>query len=155
MTIPDVTHIINTGLEKQIVMHSQSHSEVLVRSWCSRASVKQRSGLQFTSNLTKLSVGRAGRIRPGTAYHLFTKEFMDTCMDEYSTPELLRKPLDKVVLQLKAQMHHIDTPSKLLAKALTPPDLSNIQNAFKSLYEYSAISSPNENDVITSSECFL
>ncbi|RHZ09726.1 hypothetical protein DYB37_014037, partial [Aphanomyces astaci] len=44
VTIPDVTHIINTALEKQIVIHSQTKTEVLVRSWCSKASVKQRSG---------------------------------------------------------------------------------------------------------------
>ncbi|KAF0705057.1 Aste57867_7150 [Aphanomyces stellatus] len=136
VTIPDVTHIINTGLEKQIVMHQQSRSEVLVRSWVSRASVKQRSG-------------RAGRIRPGVAYHLFTKQFMETCMDEYTTPELLRKPLDKVVLQLKAQMQHIGTPSELLARALSAPDTSNIESAFKVLHMFSAVASPNEKDDIT------
>ncbi|RHY09352.1 hypothetical protein DYB36_003542, partial [Aphanomyces astaci] len=136
VTIPDVTHIINTALEKQIVIHSQTKTEVLVRSWCSKASVKQRSG-------------RAGRIRPGVAFHLFTKQFMDTCMDEYTTPELLRKPLDKVVLQMKAQMQHIGLPSALLANALTPPDLSNIDMAYKVLHAYSAVASPSEKDDIT------
>ncbi|CAK4222746.1 unnamed protein product, partial [Aphanomyces euteiches] len=141
VTIPDVTHIINTGLEKQIVMHSQSHSEILVRSWCSRASVKQRSG-------------RAGRIQPGVAYHLFTKQFMETCMDEYTTPELLRKPLDKVVLQLKSQLHHIGTPTELLSKAISVPDLANIQSAFNVLHLFSAVESPNEKDAITSFGAF-
>ncbi|CAK4681574.1 unnamed protein product [Aphanomyces euteiches] len=141
VTIPDVTHIINTGLEKQIVMHSQSRSEILVRSWCSRASVKQRSG-------------RAGRIQPGVAYHLFTKQFMETCMDEYTTPELLRKPLDKVVLQLKSQLHHIGTPTELLSKAISVPDLANIQSAFNVLHLFSAVESPNEKDAITSFGAF-
>ncbi len=133
VTIPDVTHIINTGLEKQIAMPNAGtvHMEILTRSWCSKASVKQRSG-------------RAGRIRPGTAYHLFTKAFMNTCMPAYSTPELLRKPLVKVVLQLKAQMGHLGTPTELLHQAMSPPDTASIGGAFKVLHQLTAVTLPTE-----------
>ncbi|EQC33564.1 hypothetical protein SDRG_09070 [Saprolegnia diclina VS20] len=131
VTIPDVTHIINSGMEKQIMMPTTGHMEVLVRSWCSQASVKQRSG-------------RAGRIRPGTAYHLFTKSFMNECMAAYTTPELLRKPLDKIVLQLKAQLAHIDTPTNLLKNAMSVPNLNNITGAYKVLHDMAAVTEANE-----------
>ncbi|KDO20470.1 hypothetical protein SPRG_13988 [Saprolegnia parasitica CBS 223.65] len=120
VTIPD-----------QIMMPTTGHMEVLVRSWCSQASVKQRSG-------------RAGRIRPGTAYHLFTKSFMNECMAAYTTPELLRKPLDKIVLQLKAQLAHIDTPTNLLKNAMSVPNLNNITGAYKVLHEMAAVTEANE-----------
>ncbi|OQS07075.1 ATP-dependent RNA helicase, partial [Thraustotheca clavata] len=133
VTIPDVTHIINSGMEKQIVMPSTGHMEVLVRSWCSKASVKQRSG-------------RAGRIRSGIAYHLFTKAFMNECMTEYTIPELLRKPLDKVVLQLKSQLDHVGTPTEILRNAMSVPDLRNIAGAYKTLYDFSAVTETEETE---------
>ncbi|RHY29798.1 hypothetical protein DYB32_004842 [Aphanomyces invadans] len=138
VTIPDVTHIVNTALEKQILMDKTTKSEVLVRMWCSKASVKQRSGVYNGRDPCDSMVTHEG------------VRFMETCMDEYTTPELLRKPLDKVVLQMKAQMQHIGTPSELLAQAVTPPDVANIDMAYKMLHTFSAVTSPREEDSITS-----
>lgn len=133
VTIPDVTHVINCAIEKQIEMPNagSSHAEVLVDTWCSRASALQRSG-------------RAGRVMPGTAFHLFTKPFRDLCMAEYNTPELLRKPLDRIVLQLKGRLNEFGVPSALLRQALDAPDLSHIDGAYKLLSAFDAIDSDDE-----------
>lgn len=133
VTIPDVTHVINCGIEKQIDMPnaSSSHAEVLIDSWCSQASAKQRSG-------------RAGRVMPGVAFHLFTEGFHDKCMLEYSTPEMLRKPLDRIILLLKGKMADFGTPSELLTKSMDAPDLRNIEGAYKILAHFDAIDSPDE-----------
>ncbi|CAI5729218.1 unnamed protein product [Hyaloperonospora brassicae] len=133
VTIPDVTHVINCSIEKQIEMPNaeKSHAEVLVHTWCSRASALQRSG-------------RAGRVMPGTSFHLFTKPFRDLCMAEYNTPELLRKPLDRTVLQLKGRLHQFGVPSSLLQQALDAPDLSRIGGAYKLLSSFDAIDSDEE-----------
>ncbi|KAL3669087.1 hypothetical protein V7S43_005471 [Phytophthora oleae] len=133
VTIPDVTHVINCAIEKQIEMPNagSSHAEVLVDTWCSRASALQRSG-------------RAGRVMPGTAFHLFTKAFRDLCMAEYNTPELLRKPLDRIVLQLKGRLNEFGVPSALLRQALDAPDLSHIDGAYKLLSAFDAIDSDDE-----------
>ncbi|CAI5731946.1 unnamed protein product [Peronospora destructor] len=133
VTIPDVTHVINCAIEKQIEMPNagKSHAEVLVNTWCSRASALQRSG-------------RAGRVMPGTAFHLFTESFRDRCMAEYNTPELLRKPLDRIVLQLKGRLSQFGVPSSLLRQALDAPDLSHIDGAYKLLSSFDAIDSDEE-----------
>ncbi|KAG7377913.1 hypothetical protein PHYPSEUDO_010852 [Phytophthora pseudosyringae] len=135
VTIPDVTHVINCAIEKQIEMPNagSSHAEVLVDTWCSRASALQRSG-------------RAGRVMPGTAFHLFTEAFRDLCMAEYNTPELLRKPLDRIVLQLKGRLNEFGVPSALLRQALDAPDLSHIDGAYKLLSSFDAIDSEEEED---------
>ncbi|KAF1776466.1 P-loop containing nucleoside triphosphate hydrolase [Phytophthora cactorum] len=142
VTIPDVTHVINCAIEKQIEMPNagSSHAEVLVDTWCSRASALQRSG-------------RAGRVMPGTAFHLFSETFRDLCMAEYNTPELLRKPLDRIILQLKGQLNQFGVPSALLRQALDAPDLSHIDGAYKLLAAFDAIDSDEEEDSrLTSAE---
>ncbi|KAG7397460.1 hypothetical protein PHYBOEH_000739 [Phytophthora boehmeriae] len=88
--------------------------------------------------------GRAGRVMPGTAFHLFTEAFRDLCMAEYNTPELLRKPLDRIVLQLKGRLNQFGVPSALLRQALDAPDLSHIDGAYKLLAHFDAIDSEDE-----------
>lgn len=133
VTIPDVTHVINCAIEKQIEMPNaeSSHAEVLVDTWCSRASALQRAG-------------RAGRVMPGTAFHLFTEAFRDLCMAEFNTPELLRKPLDRIILQLKGRLNEFGVPSVLLKQAMDAPDLAHIGGAYKLLATFDAIDSEEE-----------
>ncbi|KAJ0408242.1 hypothetical protein P43SY_004400 [Pythium insidiosum] len=133
VTLPDVTHVINCGLEKQLFMPDSANTnvEVLREVWCSRASVLQRAG-------------RAGRVMPGVAVHLFGEGFMTACMAEFTTPEILRKPLDRIVLQLKARMNEFGTPSALLLQALDSPDLQQITGAYKLLADHDALDSKDE-----------
>lgn len=133
VTIPDVTHVINCGVEKQIEMPNagSTHAEVLIDTWCSQASAKQRAG-------------RAGRVMAGTAFHMFSQSFYESCMLEYSTPEMLRKPLDRIILLLKGKMDQFGTPSALLGKALDAPDMQNVEGAYKLLAQFDAIDSTDE-----------
>lgn len=55
--------------------------------WISQANVTQRRG-------------RAGRCQPGHAYHLFPRKQLDS-MDTFPIPEILRTPLESVVIQAK------------------------------------------------------
>ena len=56
--------------------------------WISRASAEQRKG-------------RAGRTGPGVCFRMYAESDYDS-FNEYSTPEILRVPLDSLVLQVKA-----------------------------------------------------
>jgi HrpA-like RNA helicase len=58
----------------------------LVETWVSRASAKQRRG-------------RAGRVREGIAYHLFSSHTFDE-MEDYQLPEMLRVGLEDLVLSI-------------------------------------------------------
>ena len=61
--------------------------------WISKASATQRAG-------------RAGRTGPGHCYRLYSSAVFENYFDEFSKPEILRVPIDGVVLQMKSM--HID-----------------------------------------------
>lgn len=55
--------------------------------WISKANVKQRAG-------------RAGRVRPGESYHLYTQAQFEE-LEHFPLAEMLRVPLDKVIMDIK------------------------------------------------------
>ena len=83
--------------------------------WISRANAKQRSG-------------RAGRVQEGECYRVFTREVENALMEEFPTPEILRIPLENVVMQTK-----FHCPNELVAQFLSevpqPPTCDAIKRA--------------------------
>lgn len=67
--------------------------------WVSKSNVVQRRG-------------RAGRCQSGFAYHLFPRSRLDK-MPTYQVPEILRTPLENLVVQAKIHM-----PEKTVSTAL-------------------------------------
>lgn len=91
--------------------------------------------LQWAShvNCTQRS-GRVGRLADGKVYRMVPKDFYDTQMPASIPPEILRAPLDRLVLNSK--MLALDEPPEaILSLALTPPDLKNIEATIWSLKE--------------------
>lgn len=60
---------------------------LLVEDWVSRASALQRRG-------------RAGRVRPGRCFALYTRQRFEDRMRKYQAPEMARVPLEELVLQI-------------------------------------------------------
>ena len=60
ITIPDITCVIDTGRHREMRYDEKRHLSRLVETYISKSNAKQRRG-------------RAGRVRPGIAFHLFTK----------------------------------------------------------------------------------
>lgn len=60
ITIEDVVYVVDSGKLKENRRDEVNETPTLVECWVSRASAKQRRG-------------RAGRVRPGIAYHLFSR----------------------------------------------------------------------------------
>lgn len=58
-------------------------------------------------------------------------------MDEFSTPEMLRCPLENVVL--KAKLLDMGPPPEILGLAMSPPNLSDIHNTILTLKEVGAL----------------
>uniref|UniRef100_A0A1A9UDK7 Probable ATP-dependent RNA helicase spindle-E n=1 Tax=Glossina austeni TaxID=7395 RepID=A0A1A9UDK7_GLOAU len=58
-------------------------------------------------------------------------------LDEFSTPEMLRCPLENVVL--KAKLLEMGSPSTVLGLSMNPPNLSDIQNTITILKEAGAL----------------
>ena len=55
-------------------------------------------------------------------------------MDKTSTPEMLRAPLERIVLQAKL-LEINETPAQILALAMVPPNLKNIESTIFHLKE--------------------
>lgn len=88
ITIPNVKYVIDAGRVKTKVLDSETQASCYRIEWTSQASAEQRSG-------------RAGRVGPGHCYRLYSTAVYSNLMPKHSLPEILRTPLDAVVLLMK------------------------------------------------------
>lgn len=71
--------------------NSQRGSAVMENQWIAKANAQQRAG-------------RAGRVQPGEAFHLYSEEKHEE-MERFPQAEILRIPLEKVVMDIKVKTH--------------------------------------------------
>ncbi|XP_017031541.1 probable ATP-dependent RNA helicase spindle-E [Drosophila kikkawai] len=124
ITVPDVSYVIDFCLTKVLVTDTATNFSSLRLTWASRANCRQRAG-------------RVGRLRSGRVYRMVTKAFYQQQMLEFGIPEMLRQPLQNSVL--KAKELGMGSPVEILALALSPPNLSDIQNTILLLKEVGAL----------------
>lgn len=89
LTLEGIVYVVDSGFSKQRFYNPISDIENLVVAPISRASARQRAG-------------RAGRVRPGKCYRLYTEEFFLNHMSNEGIPEIQRSNLVSCVIQLKA-----------------------------------------------------
>ena len=68
-------------------------------------------------------------------------------MKEFESGEMLRMPLDSVILMLKEILNEATTPA--LLDCLEPPDLSTIERSYQSLFKSNFITQPDDDGDIT------
>lgn len=141
VTLPDVDNVICLGLCKQISYNPLSHRKLLLPTWISKASATQRAG-------------RTGRVRPGTVYRLYTRSNYEDDMDQFELGEMVRIPLDSVILTLKGMLHDEEV-KPVLMDCLEPPNLDTIERSFDSLFRSRFLTSPDETSDITSLGTFV
>ncbi len=141
ITIPDITHVIDSGRVKELGHNPMTGLSSLVEVWGSQASAKQRSG-------------RAGRVGPGTCWRLYPR-LMENRMLPYNIPEILRVPLEDLLLQgivLNAEPPESDVvsaggigegisstdPREILSKAMEPPTQIALDMALHNLVQLQA-----------------
>ncbi|KAL9186787.1 hypothetical protein ACHAXT_010507 [Thalassiosira profunda] len=86
VTIPDISHVIDTCRVKESRYNASTRIKELVTVWTSLASMKQRAG-------------RAGRTSNGTCWRLCSEEFAKGLL-LHTVPEMARTPLDELILQI-------------------------------------------------------
>ncbi|KAL6703534.1 putative ATP-dependent RNA helicase ucp12 [Coniothyrium glycines] len=123
ITIEDIVAVIDTGRVKETSYDPHSNMVRLAETWASRAACKQRRG-------------RAGRVRAGDCYKLYTRN-AEAKMMERPDPEIRRVPLEQMCLSIKA-MGVQDVPG-FLASALTPPESTAVEGAVALLSQMGAI----------------
>lgn len=89
LTLEGVVYVIDCGFSKQRFYNPMTDIENLVVAPISKASARQRAG-------------RAGRVRPGKCYRLYTEEYFMNEMAADGIPEMQRSNLVSCVIQLKA-----------------------------------------------------
>ncbi|WFD30080.1 RNA helicase [Malassezia sp. CBS 17886] len=109
ITIADVCVVVDTGRVREAQYDAHAGVTRLLETWASRAACKQRAG-------------RAGRTMPGVCYRLYTRGMECTRQRAQTLPEMLRTPLEGVVLQAKAVQPDADVHA-FLRRALDPPPL--------------------------------
>uniref|UniRef100_A0A2H1VSJ0 SFRICE_012151 n=1 Tax=Spodoptera frugiperda TaxID=7108 RepID=A0A2H1VSJ0_SPOFR len=131
ITVPDIKYVIDYCLMKVMVADPETSFTSLRLAWASKTNCEQRSG-------------RAGRVRDGRVYRLVTDKFYEGLKQE-CTPEIIRCPLERLVLL--AKLMDMGPPSDVLALAMDPPDISNIQRTILSLKE--AVVPPTASERLT------
>lgn len=89
LTIPGIKYVVDTGREKVKNYNSSNGMETYEVQWISKASAAQRAG-------------RAGRTGPGHCYRLYSSAVFNNIFADFSTAEILKIPVDGVVLLMKS-----------------------------------------------------
>jgi len=137
ITVEDVVFVVDAGRVKENRQDEVNQMQTLVECWVSRASAKQRRG-------------RAGRVRPGMSYHLFSSHTHQHEIQEYQLPEMLRVGLEDLVLQVL--LLDLGEPSVFLSKAVNPPSALAMTNSLKLLEGLGAVECEWEDDGVQKKE---
>lgn len=118
ITIDDCVATIDTGRAKTMYYNPKDNTTRLIESFISRAEAKQRRG-------------RAGRVREGLSYKLFSKRLYEEDMVDMPTPEIKRVALESLYISVKAM--GIKNVTKFLASGLECPPLDALKKAERML----------------------
>ncbi|KAL7024273.1 hypothetical protein ACKWTF_012967 [Chironomus riparius] len=89
LTIPDVKYVVDSGRQKTKFYDKVTGVNAFVVTFTSKAAADQRAG-------------RAGRVAPGHCYRLYSSAVYSNQFVQFSPPEIQEKPIDGLVLQMKA-----------------------------------------------------
>lgn len=131
LTIDDVVYVVDSGKHKEYRYDPRKKLSMMVEDWISQANAKQRRG-------------RAGRVKPGTCFCMYTRHRFEKLMRPFQVPEMLRMPLVELCLQIK--LLSLGDIKQFLSKAIEMPKDEAINTAVSSLKEVGAV---NENEELT------
>lgn len=125
LTIPDIIFVIDFCLTKEFRFDVKVKTERLDLTWASKASCRQRTG-------------RTGRVCDGISFRLVTKGFYDNVLDPFNEAEMLRVPLDKVVLKICVLHEEIEKKNdpineKVVGGARKSANLEQVNDVFLSI----------------------
>ncbi|XP_018531992.1 ATP-dependent RNA helicase DHX30 [Lates calcarifer] len=120
ITIDDIVHVVDTGTHKEQNYDPRTKVSCLDTVWISRSNVTQRKG-------------RAGRCQPGQSYHLFPRKQLES-MTPFPVPEILRTPLESLVMQTKIHSPNCKAED-FLSQVLDSPEQAAVRDAVQNLQD--------------------
>ncbi|CAI8509994.1 unnamed protein product [Hanseniaspora opuntiae] len=142
LTIPNIKYVVDCGYTKINVYNPFLKIDQLKVVPVSKQQADQR-------------MGRAGRVKPGKCYRLFTKNTYEHELLDSSVPEIQRVNLCTVVLQLKMiltifkKMNVNVEQSVIKFPFIEPPSLIQFRNALEQLFYLNAIEDDGEEGSLT------
>ncbi|WVQ97439.1 hypothetical protein IAU59_004552 [Kwoniella sp. CBS 9459] len=131
LTIPGIRYVVDSGRAKERHYDHANGVQSFQVSWISKASAQQRAG-------------RAGRTGPGHCYRLYSSALYEDHFAQFSQPEILRMPIEGVVLQMKSM--NIDAVVNFPFP--TPPDRFALRRAESLLTNLGALELPTTTRMI-------
>ncbi|KAK7900463.1 hypothetical protein LTR67_002745 [Exophiala xenobiotica] len=130
ITLPEVVYVVDPGKSRTSFFDPITSKRSLPFQWISKTNAIQRRG-------------RAGRVRPGHYYALFTEKRYETFLP-MARPKITVSNLVDVVLSLAAHPHHgspgeYDDPREFLRGMLDPPSEDAIEAAYRDLQVLEAL----------------
>lgn len=122
ITIDDIVYVIDSGRANILTFDPAKQLTLLQENWISQANVKQRRG-------------RAGRLRPGVCYHMYTKNHATNVLAPFEKPEILRVPLHQACLQVLLMGFD---PISFLGRSIEAPPSEDIAAALDALVSLKA-----------------
>ena len=135
ITVDDCAYVIDAGRMKEKRFDASKRMESLEDVFVSRANAKQRRG-------------RAGRCRPGVAFHLITRGMHDDTCEGAQAPEIKRIPLERLVLTIKALGYALPA-GHVCAQLLDPPDAGAVRQAVRELVRMEALDTSGGGEELT------
>mmetsp|Transcript_3318 Transcript_3318/g.6866 ORF Transcript_3318/g.6866 Transcript_3318/m.6866 type:complete len:873 (+) Transcript_3318:227-2845(+) len=129
ITIDNIVYVVDPGFVKQNAYSPKTGMESLIVVPTSKAAANQRTG-------------RAGRVRPGKCFRLYTKWAYEKEMDDSNVPEIQRTNISAVVLMLKS----LGIDDVLNFNFMDPPPPTTLAKALEGLYALGAL---NNEDSLT------
>ncbi|KAF7991807.1 hypothetical protein HCN44_010608 [Aphidius gifuensis] len=125
LTIPNIKYVVDSGRCKKRLYEKITGVSKYEISYISKAAANQRAG-------------RAGRTRDGHCYRLYSSAVFNDQFELYSEPEICRKPVDDLLLQMKvmniSKVINFPFPSS--------PDIVQLKTAEKKLCLLGALELP-------------
>jgi len=122
VTVPNIASVIDCGFVKIPYYDTETGFDRLIISPISQASARQRTG-------------RAGRLKAGKCYRLYTEKDMSKNMEKNTLPEVLRTNLSSFLLTLKA----LGIQNILAFDLMSIPSVPALCQGLESLYVLGAI----------------
>jgi len=123
ITVDDIVFVVDTGKIKMTNFDVKNNIETLDSEWVSLANAKQREG-------------RSGRVQNGICYHLYSKARLLE-LESFKKPEILRKRIDEVILQIK--MLKLGHAHPFLNRLLESPSTKAIDLSLQRLNSLAAL----------------
>lgn len=122
VTVPDIAHVIDCGYAKLPFFDPISGFDRVIVCPISKASAQQRAG-------------RAGRVRPGKCYRLYSEQYFSQKMEAQTAPEIQRCNLMTLIMTIKA----LGVKNILSFDLMSVPSVEAMAHGLECLYALGAL----------------